>query len=152
MNLTNKSQRVHSHSSDNPLQTAVLNLFINLKSRFPNLVVGSITRDSVKRALMNGITADQVGSSNTHTIIERMLITKVVPNSDHQLLVHARASSDEEEREYFAAHPHAVHLLHHMWSLIALTAAASRSETIDPGDRAGSNTVVGVGKKQGQVG
>jgi transcription initiation factor TFIIH subunit 4 len=45
---------------DNPLQTAVLNLFVSLKSRFPNLVVGSITRDSVKRALSNGISADQV--------------------------------------------------------------------------------------------
>lgn len=45
---------------DNPLQTAVLNLFATLKSRFPNLVVGSITRDSVKKALANGISADQV--------------------------------------------------------------------------------------------
>lgn len=46
--------------SDNPLQTAVLNLFVSLKYRFPNLVVGSITRDSVKKALSNGISADQV--------------------------------------------------------------------------------------------
>lgn len=45
---------------DNPLRTAVLNLFVSLKYRFPNLVVGSITRDSVKKALNNGITADQV--------------------------------------------------------------------------------------------
>ena len=47
---------------DNPLQTAVLNLFMTLKYRFPNLVVGSLNRDSVKKALANGITADQVGS------------------------------------------------------------------------------------------
>ncbi|KAF8532300.1 transcription factor Tfb2-domain-containing protein [Gautieria morchelliformis] len=46
--------------TDNPLQTAVLNLFATLKSRFPNLVVGSITRDSVKKALANGISADQI--------------------------------------------------------------------------------------------
>jgi transcription initiation factor TFIIH subunit 4 len=45
---------------DNPLQTAVLNLFVTLKARFPNLVVGQITRDSVKKALSNGIMADQV--------------------------------------------------------------------------------------------
>ncbi len=45
---------------DNPLQTAVLNLFVSLKYRFPNLVVGSITRESVKKALNNGISADQV--------------------------------------------------------------------------------------------
>ncbi|KAI0059239.1 transcription factor Tfb2 [Artomyces pyxidatus] len=46
--------------TDNPLQTAVLNLFVTVKSRFPNLVVGSITRDSVRKALANGITADQI--------------------------------------------------------------------------------------------
>ncbi|EPT05609.1 hypothetical protein FOMPIDRAFT_1027205 [Fomitopsis schrenkii] len=46
--------------TDNPLQIAVLNLFVNLKSRFPNLVVGAITRESVKKALLNGITADQI--------------------------------------------------------------------------------------------
>lgn len=45
---------------DNPLQTAVLNLFVTMKSRFPNLVVGMLTRESVRRALSNGITADQV--------------------------------------------------------------------------------------------
>ncbi|KAI9454703.1 transcription factor Tfb2-domain-containing protein [Russula earlei] len=46
--------------TDNPLQTAVLNLFVSVKSRFPNLVVGSITRESVRKALVNGITADQI--------------------------------------------------------------------------------------------
>ncbi|KAI0635873.1 transcription factor Tfb2 [Trametes polyzona] len=46
--------------TDNPLQIAVLNLFVTLKSRFPNLVIGAITRDSVKKALTNGITADQI--------------------------------------------------------------------------------------------
>ncbi|KAH8827840.1 transcription factor Tfb2-domain-containing protein [Flagelloscypha sp. PMI_526] len=51
--------RVYAYT-DNPLQTAVLNLFIHLKYRFPNLVVGSITRDSVKKALSNGISADQI--------------------------------------------------------------------------------------------
>ncbi|KAI9434257.1 transcription factor Tfb2-domain-containing protein [Lactarius indigo] len=46
--------------TDNPLQTAVLNLFVSVKSRFPNLVVGAITRESVRKALLNGITADQI--------------------------------------------------------------------------------------------
>lgn len=45
---------------DNPLQIAVLNLFVSFKSRFPNLVVGMVTRDSVKKALANGINAEQV--------------------------------------------------------------------------------------------
>ncbi|KDQ59131.1 hypothetical protein JAAARDRAFT_175874 [Jaapia argillacea MUCL 33604] len=46
--------------TDNPLQTAVLNLFAALKYRFQNLVVGAVTRDSVRKALANGITADQI--------------------------------------------------------------------------------------------
>ncbi|KAF8921182.1 transcription factor Tfb2 [Mucidula mucida] len=51
--------RIYAYT-DNPLQTAVLNLFVSLKYRFPNLVVGSITRESVKKALNNGISADQI--------------------------------------------------------------------------------------------
>ncbi|KAG8708383.1 RNA polymerase II transcription factor B 52 kDa subunit [Ceratobasidium sp. 395] len=46
--------------TDNPLQTSVLNLFAALKSRFPNLVVGHITRESVKKALVRGISAEQI--------------------------------------------------------------------------------------------
>jgi len=51
--------RIYAYT-DNPLQTAVLNLFVSLKYRFPNLVVGSITRESVKKALDNGISAEQI--------------------------------------------------------------------------------------------
>ncbi|KDQ17691.1 hypothetical protein BOTBODRAFT_29852 [Botryobasidium botryosum FD-172 SS1] len=48
--------------TNNPLQIAVLNLFTTLKSRFPNLIVGALTRDSVRKALSNGITAEQIVS------------------------------------------------------------------------------------------
>ncbi|ANB12712.1 TFIIH/NER complex subunit TFB2 [Sugiyamaella lignohabitans] len=46
--------------TDSPLQIAVLNLFVHLKTRFANMITGQITRDSVRRALINGITADQI--------------------------------------------------------------------------------------------
>ncbi|CAG7846805.1 RNA polymerase II transcription factor B subunit 2 AltName: Full=RNA polymerase II transcription factor B 52 kDa subunit; AltName: Full=RNA polymerase II transcription factor B p52 subunit [Serendipita indica DSM 11827] len=46
--------------TNNPLQIAVLNLFVSFKARFPNMIMGSLTRDSVKKALVNGITADQI--------------------------------------------------------------------------------------------
>ncbi|RUS19904.1 transcription factor Tfb2-domain-containing protein [Endogone sp. FLAS-F59071] len=46
--------------TDSPLQIAVLNLFVHLKARFVNMVSGVITRDSVRKALTNGITADQI--------------------------------------------------------------------------------------------
>lgn len=51
--------RIYAYT-DNPLQIAVLGLFVSLKYRFPNLVVGSITRESVKEALSSGISADQI--------------------------------------------------------------------------------------------
>jgi len=51
--------RTYAYTS-NPLQIAVLNLFVSLKSRFPNLVVGMVTRESIKRALANGIKAEQI--------------------------------------------------------------------------------------------
>ncbi|KDN50836.1 RNA polymerase II transcription factor B subunit 2 [Tilletiaria anomala UBC 951] len=57
--------RVYAYTS-NPLRIAVLNLFVTLKSRFPNLVIGIITRDSIKSALANGITAEQIIAYLTH--------------------------------------------------------------------------------------
>lgn len=46
--------------TDSPLQIAVLNLFVSLKSRFANMVTGNITRESVRSALSNGIKAEQI--------------------------------------------------------------------------------------------
>jgi len=60
--------------TNNPLRIAVLNLFVSLKSRFPNLVVGMVTRDSVKKALANGITADQIISyltAHAHPLMKK---------------------------------------------------------------------------------
>ena len=53
--------RIYAYTS-NPLQIAVLHLFVSLRSRFPNLVIGMITRESIKSALSNGITAQQIVS------------------------------------------------------------------------------------------
>ncbi|KAI9347862.1 RNA polymerase II transcription factor B subunit 2 [Pilaira anomala] len=46
--------------TDSPLQIAVLNLFVQLQSRFRNMVTGVITRDSIRNALIKGITAEQI--------------------------------------------------------------------------------------------
>lgn len=51
--------KVYAYTS-NKLRIDVLNLFVHIKSRFPNLVTGVITRESVKEALSNGIGAEQV--------------------------------------------------------------------------------------------
>ncbi|CCG82938.1 Transcription factor TFIIH complex subunit Tfb2 [Taphrina deformans PYCC 5710] len=51
--------RLYAYTSS-PLQIAVLDLFTDLNSRFPNLCTGQLSRHSIRKALDNGITADQV--------------------------------------------------------------------------------------------
>lgn len=51
--------RVYAYTDSN-LQVALLALFTELLYRFPNLVVGVLTRDSVRQALRGGITAEQI--------------------------------------------------------------------------------------------
>jgi len=51
--------KLYAYTS-NPLQIAVMALFASLKTRFANFVTGMITRESVRRGLENGITANQV--------------------------------------------------------------------------------------------
>lgn len=51
--------RVYAYTSS-PLQIALLSLFVNLRSRHPNLVTGKMTKASVQRAVQRGITAEQI--------------------------------------------------------------------------------------------
>ncbi|BGP00606.1 RNA polymerase II transcription factor B subunit 2 [Rhodotorula toruloides ATCC 204091] len=51
--------KLYAYTS-NPLQIAVLGLFAHLKTRFANFVTGHITRESIRRGLANGITANQI--------------------------------------------------------------------------------------------
>ncbi len=46
--------------SDSQLQISLLALFSELNCKFSNLVVGLITRDSIREAFQMGITAQQV--------------------------------------------------------------------------------------------
>lgn len=51
--------RLYAYTSS-PLQIAVLALFTQLSMRFPGMVTGRLTRDSIRRAIGFGITADQI--------------------------------------------------------------------------------------------
>ncbi|KAI9704523.1 MAG: RNA polymerase II transcription factor B 52 kDa subunit [Bogoriella megaspora] len=51
--------RVYAYTSS-PLQIAVLNLFTRLNTRFPNMVSGKLTKESVQTAISYGITSDQI--------------------------------------------------------------------------------------------
>jgi len=46
--------------TNSPLQIAVLSLFTKLKTRYPNMVSGRVTRSSVANAISHGITSDQI--------------------------------------------------------------------------------------------
>lgn len=46
--------------TESPLQIAILNLFVHLRTRFNNMVCGNITRESIRHALRAGITSDQI--------------------------------------------------------------------------------------------
>lgn len=61
--------KIYCYTSS-PLQIAILNLFVHLRARFANLVTGIVTRESVRSALRNGITATQIINyleSHAHT-------------------------------------------------------------------------------------
>ncbi|KAJ5175422.1 General transcription and DNA repair factor IIH subunit TFB2 [Penicillium canariense] len=65
--------RLYAYTSS-PLQISLISLFTTLKYRFPNLVTGKITRQSVRRAIDMGITADQIISylySHAHTQLRK---------------------------------------------------------------------------------
>ena len=51
--------RVYAYTSS-ALQIAILQLFTRLQTRYPNMVSGKITRESIRRAVAMGITSDQI--------------------------------------------------------------------------------------------
>lgn len=57
--IVETNYRVYAYTNS-PLQIAVLNLFVRLTTRFPNLVSGRISRHSIQEAIKMGITADQI--------------------------------------------------------------------------------------------
>lgn len=58
--------RVYAYTTSS-FQINLLALFTHMRYRLPSMVVGHLTRDAVRKALMNGITADQIiGYLNAH--------------------------------------------------------------------------------------
>lgn len=57
--IVETNYRVYAYTDSN-LQVALLGLFTELLYRFPNLIVGVMTRDSVRQAFRGGITAEQI--------------------------------------------------------------------------------------------
>lgn len=57
--IVGTDNRLYGYTSST-LHILLLSLFVKLHYRLPNLVVGSITRESIRTALINGITAQQI--------------------------------------------------------------------------------------------
>ncbi|KAG6997517.1 hypothetical protein G7Y79_00040g076820 [Physcia stellaris] len=71
--------RIYAYTSS-ALQIAILQLFSTLKVRYPNMIAGKITRDSVRRAVSQGITADQIISFlDTHAHPQMRKTNPVLP-------------------------------------------------------------------------
>ncbi|EPE07198.1 rna polymerase ii transcription factor b subunit 2 [Ophiostoma piceae UAMH 11346] len=65
--------RMYAFTSS-PLQIAVLALFVKLNQRFPGMVAGKMSRESIRRAISYGITSDQIISylaANAHDQMHR---------------------------------------------------------------------------------
>lgn len=74
--------RLYAYTSS-PLQISLIALFTTLKFRFPNLVTGKLTRQSIRRAVEMGITADQIISyltTHAHPQMRRFHATKSTTN------------------------------------------------------------------------
>jgi transcription initiation factor TFIIH subunit 4 len=73
--------------TNSPLQIAVLSLFANLYSKYPNLVTGKMTRKSLARAIKKGITSAQIISylaTHAHPQMrKRNLANQSQPNSSN---------------------------------------------------------------------
>lgn len=76
--------RIYAYTSS-PLQTSLLALFTNLRSRHPNLITAKITKSSVQRAVQAGITAEQIISyltSHAHPQMRRHAAQAAATASD----------------------------------------------------------------------
>ena len=79
--IVETNYRVYAYTDSN-LQVALLALFCQLEYRFPNLVIGIITRESIRRALKSGITANQIISFlRQHAHIECYKELSVLPST-----------------------------------------------------------------------
>jgi len=67
--ILESNYRLYAYTSST-LKIALLSLFVRMQYRLPSFAMGTITRESVRTALLNGISADQIISfiqQNVHT-------------------------------------------------------------------------------------
>ena len=71
--------RIYAYTTS-ALQIAILQLFCRLSTRYPNMVAGKITRESIRRAVAMGITSDQIITFlSTHAHPQMFKANQVLP-------------------------------------------------------------------------
>ena len=73
--------RVYAYTSSQ-LQIAILQLFVKLNTRYPNMVSGKITRESIRHAVSMGITSQQIISflsTHAHPQMLKKAPTTILP-------------------------------------------------------------------------
>ncbi|KAJ3039295.1 RNA polymerase II transcription factor B 52 kDa subunit [Rhizophlyctis rosea] len=77
--IVETNYRVYAYT-ESSLQIAILDLFVDLQIRFANMVMGIISRDSIRKALSNGISAEQIISFlTTHAHPEMRKQNPIIP-------------------------------------------------------------------------
>eukprot|EP00742_Colponemidia_sp_Colp-10_P010225 GILJ01011218.1.p1 GENE.GILJ01011218.1~~GILJ01011218.1.p1 ORF type:complete len:449 (+),score=53.58 GILJ01011218.1:37-1383(+) len=72
--------------TDSELKIALLSSFVKLEYRLPNLVVGTLTRESIRQALINGITANQINEFLLKHAHEQVRKSKSAPPVPENIL------------------------------------------------------------------
>lgn len=90
--------RVYAYTSS-PFQTNLLGLFTKLRFHLPRMVAGHLTREAVRRALINGITGEQIISYLNAHAHPRMNRGVIPPNVSDEI----RLWEAEQERAQFTA-------------------------------------------------
>jgi transcription initiation factor TFIIH subunit 4 len=68
--------------TNSPLQVAIIAIFCQLQYKFPNMVMGVITRDSIHEALKSGITAEQILTFlRTHAHPQMLAKLPIIPST-----------------------------------------------------------------------
>lgn len=57
--IVETNYRIYAYTSS-PLLISILSLFANLKTRFPNMLTATLTKNSIQNAISAGITANQI--------------------------------------------------------------------------------------------
>eukprot|EP01134_Creolimax_fragrantissima_P000829 CFRG0829T1 len=105
---TNMRIFAYTHSQ---LEIALLSQFVDLRYRFPDFIVGIITRESVRRALVNGITGEQIiGYIKSHAHPQMRTQIPVIPVNVSDQIMMWEKERDRLEFHFGYLYDHFVHM------------------------------------------